>query len=118
MTRTGLDSDTLGRQQDYQATRAARYGRASATSGVRSRPKIEPLINESELMTTYLTIAGMLLLVVSPVLIPVTLTVVRFASDRFGRSLNRRKTITAGPLPGTVSMFSELPGVHPAPSPA
>ena len=118
VTRTGLDSDTLGRQQDYQATRAARYGRASATSGVRSRPKIEPLINESELMTTYLTLAGMLLLVVSPVLIPVTLTVVRFASDRFGHNLNRRETITAGPLPGTVSMFSKLPGVHPAPSPA
>ena len=117
MTPTGLDSDTLGRQQDYQATRAARYGRASATSGVRSRPKIEHLINESELMTTYLTLAGMLLLVVSPVLIPITLTVVRLASDRFERNLNRHETIPAGPLPGTVPTFSNLPGVHPAPSP-
>ena len=69
-------------------------------------------------MTTYLTLAGMLLLVVSPVLIPATLTAVRLASDRFGHNLNRRKTVTAGPLPGTVSMFSELPRVHPAPSPA
>ena len=69
-------------------------------------------------MTTYLTLAGMLLLVVSPVLIPITLTVVRLASDRFGHNLNRRKTSAAGPLPGTVSTFSKLPGVHPAPSPA
>jgi hypothetical protein len=67
-------------------------------------------------MTTYLTLAGMLLFVVSPVLIPAILTVVRYASDRFGHNLHRRKTITAGVVPGTVSVFGNLSGVHPAPS--
>jgi hypothetical protein len=67
-------------------------------------------------MTTYLTLAGMLLFVVSPVLIPAILTVVRYASDRFGHNVHRRKTITAGALPGTVSVFGNLSGVQPNPS--
>jgi hypothetical protein len=66
-------------------------------------------------MTTYLTLVGMLLLVVSPVLIPLTVTAVPFCSNRFGRIANWRKTTT---LPGTVPVFSERPGVHAAPSPA
>jgi hypothetical protein len=68
-------------------------------------------------MTTYLTLVGMLLFVVSPVLIPVTVTVVRLASDRFGHTLNRRKAITARPLHGASPVFSERRGT-PAPSPA
>jgi hypothetical protein len=53
-------------------------------------------------MTTYLTLVGMLLLVVSPVLIPLTVTVIHFCSDRFGRIANWRKTMAARPLPGPV----------------
>ena len=66
-------------------------------------------------MTTYLTLVGMLLLVVSPVLIPLTVTVIHFCSDRFGRIANWRKTKT---LPVTVPVFGERPGIHAAPSPA
>ena len=66
-------------------------------------------------MTTYLTLVGMLLLVVSPVLIPLTVTVIHFCSDRFGRIANWRKTTT---LPRTVPVFSDRPGVQLAPSPA
>jgi hypothetical protein len=72
--------------------------------------------DESEMIATYLTLAGMLLLVVSPLLIPLTLTVMRFASGRFGDSPNRRKITTARPLPATVPVFGNLPGVHAAPS--
>jgi hypothetical protein len=66
-------------------------------------------------MTTYLTLVGMLLLVVSPVLIPLTVTVIHFCSDRFGRIAKWRKTTT---LPGPVPVFSDRPGVQVAPSPA
>jgi hypothetical protein len=70
------------------------------------------------MFATYLTLAGMLLLVVAPLLIPVTLTVMHFASNRFGHNPTRNKTTTARPLRGTVSVFGELPRVQPAPSPA
>jgi hypothetical protein len=50
-------------------------------------------------MTTYLTLVGMLLLVVSPVLIPLTVTVIHFCSDRFGRIANWRKTMAARRFP-------------------
>jgi hypothetical protein len=60
----------------------------------------------------------MLLLVVSPVLIPLTITVIHFCSDRFGRIANWRKTTVARPLPGPVPMSSDRPGVQVAPSPA
>jgi hypothetical protein len=66
-------------------------------------------------MATYLTLVGMLLLVVSPVLIPLTVTVIHFCSDRFGRIAKWRKTTT---LPRTVPVFSDRPGVQLAPSPA
>ena len=79
------------------------------------RHEIESLPNESETMTTYLTLVGMLLLVVSPVLIPLTVTVIHFCSDRFGRIAKWRKTTT---LPRTVPVFSDRPGVQVAPSPA
>lgn len=79
------------------------------------RYEIESLPNESETMTTYLTLVGMLLLVVSPVLIPLTVTVIPFCSDRFGRIAKWRKTTT---LPRTVPVFSDRPGVQLAPSPA
>jgi hypothetical protein len=82
------------------------------------RHEIESLPNESETMTTYLTLVGMLLLVVSPVLIPLTVTVIHFCSDRFGRIANWRKTMAARPLPGPVPVFSDRPGVPVAPSPA
>jgi hypothetical protein len=78
----------------------------------------ESLPNESEMIATYLTIAGMLLLVLAPVLIPITVTVMRFASDRFGHIPNRRRTITTRPLPATVPVFDDLPGIHAAASPA
>jgi hypothetical protein len=82
------------------------------------RHEIESLPNESETMTTYLTLVGMLLLVVSPVLIPLTVTVIHFCSERFGRMANWRKTMAARPLPGPVPVFSDRPGVQVAPSPA
>jgi hypothetical protein len=66
-------------------------------------------------MSTYLTLIGMLLLVVFPVLIPIAVTAVPFCSNRFSRIADRRKTTT---LPGTVPVFSERPGVRAAPSPA
>jgi hypothetical protein len=66
-------------------------------------------------MTTYLTLIGMLLLVVFPVLIPVAVTAVPFCSNRFSRIADRRKTTT---LPGTVPLLSARPEVHAAPSPA
>jgi hypothetical protein len=66
-------------------------------------------------MTTYLTLVGMLLLVVSPLLIPLTVTVIPFCSDRFGRIAKWRKTTT---LPRTVPVFSDRPGVQLAPSSA
>jgi hypothetical protein len=66
-------------------------------------------------MTTYLTLIGMLLLVIFPLLIPIAVTAVPFCRNRFGRTANRRKTTT---LPGTVPVFSARPGVHAAPSPA
>jgi hypothetical protein len=66
-------------------------------------------------MATYLTLVGMLLLVVSPLAIPVTVTAIPFCSNRFRRIAKWRKTTT---LPRTVSALSELPGVHAAPSPA
>jgi hypothetical protein len=69
-------------------------------------------------MTTYLTLFGMLLLVVFPVLIPLTVTVTHFCSTRFGRVANRRRTTTARPLPEPVHVLSALPGVQVAPSPA
>jgi hypothetical protein len=69
-------------------------------------------------MTTYLTLVGMLLLVVFPVLIPLTVTVIHFCSARFGRIANWRKATMARPLPGPVPVLSDLPGVHLAPSPA
>jgi hypothetical protein len=69
-------------------------------------------------MTTYLTLVGMLLLVVFPVLIPLTVTVIHFGSARFGRIANWRRTTTARPLPGPVHVLSDLPGVRVAPSPA
>jgi hypothetical protein len=66
-------------------------------------------------MTTYLTLVGMLLLVVSPLLIPVTVTVIPFCSNRFGSIAKRRKTTT---LQGPVPVFSDRPAVQLAPSPA
>ena len=66
-------------------------------------------------MTTYLTLAGMLLLVVFPLLIPITVTAVPYCSNRFGRNANWRKTTK---LAGTVPVLSEWPGVYVAPSPA
>jgi hypothetical protein len=69
-------------------------------------------------MTTYLTLVGMLLLVLFPLLIPVAVTVVPICSNRFGRIANWRKTTTARPLPRSVPVFSERPGVLAAPSPA
>jgi hypothetical protein len=69
-------------------------------------------------MTTYLTLVGMLLFVVFPLLIPVAVAAVPFCSNRFGRIANRRKTTTPRPLPRAVPMFSDRPGVHAAPSPA
>lgn len=70
------------------------------------------------MITTYLTLAGMVLLVVAPLLIPITVTAMGFASERFGNSPNRRKNITTRTLPATVPMFGDSPGVHTAPSPA
>jgi hypothetical protein len=66
-------------------------------------------------MTSYLTLFGMLLLVVFPVLIPLTVTVIHLGSTRFGRIAKWRKTTT---LPRTVPVFSDRPGVQLAPSPA
>jgi hypothetical protein len=66
-------------------------------------------------MTTYLTLVGMLLFVVSPLLIPVTVTVISFCSNRFGSIARWRKTTM---LPGPVPVFSDRPGVQLAPSPA
>ena len=66
-------------------------------------------------MTTYLTLVGMLLLVVSPLVIPLTITVMPFCSNGFGRIAKWRKTTT---LPRTVPVFSDRPGVQLAPSPA
>ena len=66
-------------------------------------------------MTTYLTLVGMLLLVVSPLLIPLTVTVIPFCSNRFRRIVKWRKTTT---LPGPVPVFSDRPRVQLAPSPA
>jgi len=66
-------------------------------------------------MTAYLTLIGMMLLVVFPLLIPIAVTAVPFCSNRFGRIANRRKTKT---LPVTVPVFSERRGLHAAPSPA
>jgi hypothetical protein len=69
-------------------------------------------------MTTYLTLFGMLLLVVSPVLIPLTVTVIHFGSARFGPVANCRHAAIARPVPGPVPVLSDLPGVRVAPSPA
>jgi hypothetical protein len=69
-------------------------------------------------MTTYLTLAGMLLFVIFPLLIPIAVTVAPLCSNRFGRIANWRKTTTARPLPKAVPVISDRPGVHPAPSPA
>ena len=66
-------------------------------------------------MTTYLTLVGMLLFVVSPLLIPVIVTVIPFCSNRFGSIARWRKTTT---LPRAVPVFSDRPGVQVAPSPA
>ena len=66
-------------------------------------------------MTIYLTLVGMLLLVVSRPLIPLTVTVIPFCSDRFGPIAKWRKITT---LPRTVPVFSERLGVQVAPSPA
>jgi hypothetical protein len=69
------------------------------------------------MIATYLTLAGMLLLVISPLLIPVTLTVMHFAVNKFGHSPSR-ETVAARTLPGTVLVLGELPGAHRAPAPA
>jgi hypothetical protein len=69
-------------------------------------------------MTSYLTLFGMLLLVVFPVLIPLTVTVIHLGSTRFELIAGWRKTTTARPLPGPVPVFSDRPGVQLAPSPA
>jgi hypothetical protein len=69
-------------------------------------------------MTTYLTLVGMLLLVVFPVLIPLLVTVIHFGSGRFGRIANWRRTTMARPLPGPVQVLTDLPGVRVARSPA
>jgi hypothetical protein len=69
-------------------------------------------------MTTYLTLVGMLLLVVFPVLIPLTVTVIHFCSARFGRIASRRNTAMARPVPGPALMLSNPPRVRVAPSPA
>jgi hypothetical protein len=66
-------------------------------------------------MTSYLTLFGMLLLVVFPVLIPLTVTVIHLGSTRFELIAGWRKTTT---LPRTVPVFSDRPGVQLAPSPA
>jgi hypothetical protein len=80
--------------------------------------KIEPQPNESETMATYLTLVGMLLLVVFPVLIPLTVTVIHFCSARFGRIASWRNTATVRPVPGRFPVLSDLPGVRVAPSTA
>jgi len=69
-------------------------------------------------MTTYLTLLGMLLLVIFPVLIPVTVTVIHFCSVRFGRIPSWRGTVRARPVPGPLPVLSDLPAVRVAPSPA
>jgi hypothetical protein len=69
-------------------------------------------------VTTYLTLFGMLLLVVFPVLIPLSVTVIHFGSTRFGRIANRHRTTTALTLPEPVHVLNALPGVQLAPSPA
>jgi hypothetical protein len=69
-------------------------------------------------MTTYLTLFGMLVLVVFPVLIPVIVTVIHFCSARFGRIASWPNTAMARLVPGPVPVLSDLPGVRVAPSPA
>jgi hypothetical protein len=69
-------------------------------------------------MATYLTLVGMLLLVVFPVVIPVTVTVIHFCSARFGRTTRWRNIVTARPVRGPFPVLSDLPGVRVAQSPA
>ena len=69
-------------------------------------------------MATYLTLFGMLLLVVFPVLIPLTVTVIHFGSARFGRIASWRNTATARPIPVAGPVLIDPPGVRVAPSPA
>jgi hypothetical protein len=69
-------------------------------------------------MTTYLTLFGMLLMVVFPVLIPLTVTVIHFCSTRFERIASWRNTAVARPVLGPVPVLSNPPGVRVAPSPA
>jgi hypothetical protein len=69
-------------------------------------------------MSTYLTLIGMLLFVLFPLLIPIAVTAAPLCSNRFGRIANWRKTATARPLPRAVPVFSDRPGVHAAPSTA
>ena len=66
-------------------------------------------------MTTYLTLVGILLLVVFPLLIPVAVTVVPFCSNRFGRIANWRKTTTPRPLPRAVPSVQRPARGHAAP---
>jgi hypothetical protein len=68
-------------------------------------------------MATYLTLVGMLLLVVFPVVIPVAVTVIHFCSARFGR-ITWRNIVTARPVRGPFPVLSDLPGVRVAQSPA
>lgn len=115
MTRTGLSPETLGGQQDH--TKGACCALQPCLGDLRewSAAKFKSYLNESEIMTTYLTLVGMLLLVVSPLVIPLTVTVIPFCSNRFGRIAKWRRTTT---LPRTVSVFSDRSGVQAAPSPA
>jgi hypothetical protein len=116
--RRGLNAETLGRQQDNAKGAYRRYRRASAISAYGPAPEFASYLNESEKMTTYLTLVGMLLFVTFPLLIPIAVTMAPLCSNRFGRIANWRKTTTARPLPSVVPVFSDRPGVHPAPSPA
>ena len=107
----------LNDNRTTQRTHVSRYGHA-CHGGVWSATKVEAQPNESETMTTYLTLFGMLLLVVFPALIPLTVTVIHFGSARFGRIANWRRTTMARPLPEPVHVVSDLPVVQVAPSPA
>jgi hypothetical protein len=107
----------LNDNRTKQRTHVSRYGHA-CHDRVWSVTKIEPQPNESETMTTYLTLFGMFLLVVFPVLIPLTVTVIHLGSARFGRIASWRNTALARPVPGPVPVLSDLPGVRVAPSPA
>jgi hypothetical protein len=115
VTRTGLNAETLGRQQDHTKGACSALQPCLGRLRVWSAAKFKSYLNESEIMTTYLTLVGMLLLVVSPLLIPLTVTVIPFCSNRFGRIAKWRKSTT---LPRTVPVFSDRLGVHAAPSPA